>query len=119
MSNNLPTIQILFTDDFKRKIRALAKRYRHIQSDLQPIIENIQAGNFVGDQISGVGYVVLKVRIKNSDIQKGKSAGYRLIYHIESPTIILFLLIYSKTDINDIAPAEIRDIIAEFYHENN
>lgn len=59
-------------------------------------------------------YVILKVRIKNSNIQKGKSAGYRIIYQIESPISVLSLTIYSKSDRADISPNEIRSIIAEF-----
>jgi hypothetical protein len=57
--------------------------------------------------------------VKNSNIQKGKSAGYRMIYQVESPSIVLLLIIYSKSDIfpqnrADISLNEIRSIIAEF-----
>ena len=31
----------------------------------------------------GEGYMVIKARVKNSNIQKGKSAGYRVIYQVE------------------------------------
>ncbi|MCP2726950.1 hypothetical protein NJ959_00465 [Symplocastrum sp. BBK-W-15] len=31
-------------------------------------------------EVTGIIYFILKVRVKNSNIQKGKSAGYRLIY---------------------------------------
>lgn len=73
-----PQIEIKFTDELKRNLRTLAKKYRHIRSDLQPVIEQLQAGNFVGDRIPKTQSVFYKVRIKNSDIQKGKSGGYRL-----------------------------------------
>jgi mRNA-degrading endonuclease RelE of RelBE toxin-antitoxin system len=59
------------------------------------------------------------VRIKNSDIQKGKSAGYRLLYQVESPSNVLLLLIYSKSDQTDVEAAEIRTVIAEFYDEDD
>lgn len=108
-------IEVRFTDDFRRQIRNLAKRYRQIQADIQPLIEQLQIGQFVGDQIPGVGYTVFKVRVRNSDIQKGKSAGYRLVYQIESPTTVLLLLVYSKSDKTDVAADEIRAIIDEFY----
>ena len=55
------------------------------------------------------------MRIKNSNIQKGKSAGYRLIYQVESETSVLLLTIYSKTEREDISPNEIHSILAEFY----
>jgi len=40
-----------FTPEFKRNLRVLAKKYRSIRSDVQPVIEQIQKGCFVGDQI--------------------------------------------------------------------
>lgn len=61
----------------------------------------------------GENYVILKVRVKNSNIQKGKSAGYRLIYQVESENSVLLLTIYSKSDREDISPNEIRSILAE------
>jgi mRNA-degrading endonuclease RelE of RelBE toxin-antitoxin system len=60
---------------------------------------------------------MMKVRVKNRDIQKGKSAGYRLIYRVESPTSVLLLTIYSKSDRSDITAAELRAIAAEFDDE--
>ncbi len=80
MTDETPQIQILFSDEFKTRLRTLIKRYRSIRTDLQPLLNELQSGNFIGDQIPGTGYSVFKVRLKNSDIQKGKSGGYRVIY---------------------------------------
>ncbi|MCU0566905.1 MAG: type II toxin-antitoxin system RelE/ParE family toxin [Oculatellaceae cyanobacterium Prado106] len=115
MSNETPIIQIRFTNDFQQQVSDLAKRYRKIRLDIQPIIEQLQIGEMIGDQVQGTGYTVFKVRIKNSNIQKGKSAGYRLIYHLESSSCILLLLIYSKSDKTDVTAAEIKDVIKAFY----
>jgi mRNA-degrading endonuclease RelE of RelBE toxin-antitoxin system len=60
----------------------LAKRYRQIKLDIQPVLDQLQSGDLVGDQVQSNGHPVFKVRIKNSDIQKGKSGGYRLIYYL-------------------------------------
>ncbi len=114
MSEEIPSIQILFSDDFKVRLRTLAKRYRSIRTDLQPLIDDLQAGNFIGDQIPGIGYAVFKVRLKNSDIQKGKSSGYRVIYQLKDNTCILMLVIYAKSDQADIAAHQLRDIINKF-----
>ena len=51
------------------------------------------------------------MRLKNSDSQKGKSGGYRLIYWIVSPEVIVLLDIYSKSDQSDIEVDGIRQII--------
>jgi mRNA-degrading endonuclease RelE of RelBE toxin-antitoxin system len=111
------TNQIFLTPEFQRNLRTLAKRYRNIRSNLQPIIQELEIGNFLGDRISGIGegYVVFKVRVRNQDIQKGKSAGYRLIYQLESSGLVLLLTIYSKSEQEDIMAEEIRKISEEFY----
>ena len=112
-----PVVQIDLTPEFKRNLRNLAKRYRNIRSDIQPVTQALENGNFEGDRITGMGEgcVVLKVRVRNRDIQKGKSAGYRLIYQVESPTAVLLLTIYAKSDQEDIVADEIREILGEFY----
>lgn len=81
---------------------------------MQPVIEQLQAGEFLGDQIPGTDYTVFKVRVRNSDIQKGKSAGYRLIYQLESPTSVILLLIYSKLDQVDVTADEIQAVVEGF-----
>jgi mRNA-degrading endonuclease RelE of RelBE toxin-antitoxin system len=115
-----PSVTIDLTPEFYRNLRDLDKRYRHVRADIQTVIQDLEVGNFVGDRISGIGegYVMLKVRIKNRDIHKGKSSGYRLIYQVESPTSVLLLTIYSKSDRSDITAAELRSIAAEFQDDD-
>ncbi|TFI50970.1 type II toxin-antitoxin system RelE/ParE family toxin [Mastigocladus laminosus UU774] len=119
MQSEPPLVQVNFTDEFQRRLRTLSKKYRHIRSDIQPTIAQLQAGDFVGDQISGTGNTVFKVRVRNSDIQKGKSGGYRLIYQLESPTNVILLLIYSKSEQADVAAEEIKLVIEEFQKEGS
>ena len=111
MTDETPQIQIVFSDEFKTRLRTLIKRYRSIRTDLQPLLNELESGNFIGDQIPGTGYTVFKVRLKNSDIQKGKSGGYRVIYQLRGDTYILLVVIYSKSDQDDIPANQIRDII--------
>ncbi len=107
-------VQVRFTSEFKRNLRALAKKYRHIRSDVQTTIEQIQAGNFVGDQVPRTGYTIFKVRVRNRDIRKGKRSGYRLIYYLKTPTEVILVTIYSKLDQSDISPEQIRRILKKF-----
>ena len=108
-------IGVEFTPEFKRNLRMLAKKYRNIRSDVQPVIGQIQKGDFVGDQIPKTGdYTVFKVRVRNKDIRKGKSAGYRLIYYVETRNKVILITIYSKTEQSDITPAQIRRILKNF-----
>ena len=115
MLNDPLPVSIRFSDEFEENLYILSKKYRHIRSDIQPVIEQFQGGNFIGDRLVGMGenYIIFKVRVKNSDIRKGKSAGYRLIYQVESLTNVLLLTIYSKSDREDISPNEVLSILAE------
>ena len=107
-------VQVEFTPEFKRNLRALAKRYRHIRYDVQPMIDQLRAGEVVGDQVPRTRYTVFKVRVRNSDIQKGKRSGYRIVYHLKTPTNIILVTIYSKLDQADISAEQIRRILIEF-----
>ncbi len=119
MPNDPRQVQVEFTPEFKRNLRALSQKYRHIRSDLEPVIQQLGAGDFVGDQISGTPYTVLKVRVRNSDIPKGKSSGYRLIYQVKSPSHAVLVTLYSKLDQADISAAQIRRIVSEFEQRRN
>ena len=106
-------VEVVFTPPFKRRLKTLYKRYRQIQQDIQPIIEQLQNGEFLGDRIAGTDFTVFKVRAKNSNIPTGKSGGYRLIYQLVSPECVLLLLIYAKSDQTDVSLEEISDAIAK------
>ena len=107
-------IQVEASPTFNRNLRALAKKYRSIQNDIQPIIEQLEQGELPGDQIPGVGYAVFKLRVRNSDIPKGKSSGYRLIYYVKTATGIILLTVYIKSEQVDIAAKDVQGIIAEY-----
>ncbi|MBW4441059.1 MAG: type II toxin-antitoxin system RelE/ParE family toxin [Plectolyngbya sp. WJT66-NPBG17] len=106
-----PPIQVRTSDRFEREIRQLAKRYRRIRIDIQPIIDQLESGELLGDQIPGINYTLFKVRVKNSDVQKGKSGGYRIIYYLKTEAQILLVTLYSKSDKPDITADEVREII--------
>ena len=105
--------EVLITLPFKRRFKDLSRRYRKIQADIQPIVDDLQSGKIVGDQITGTDFTVFKVRAKNSDIPTGKRGGYRVIYQLISPECIYLLLIYAKSDRGDITVAEIEDAIEQ------
>jgi mRNA-degrading endonuclease RelE of RelBE toxin-antitoxin system len=106
-----PPIDVIALPTFTRNISALKKRYRCILKDVQPVIEQLENGETPGDQITGIGDAVFKVRVRNSDVQRGKSGGYRLIYYLKTATSILLLTVYSKSDQDDVAAANLREII--------
>jgi mRNA-degrading endonuclease RelE of RelBE toxin-antitoxin system len=109
------SVQVLVADAFKREARDLKKRYRNIESDLQTLIEQLQNGDLPGDRIPGFAdYIIYKVRVKNRDIRKGKSGGYRVIYQSLTPTAVVLLYLYTKSDQDDVTTDEICAIIEKF-----
>ena len=107
-------VQVEYTPEFKRNLRVLAKKYRHIRSDVQPVIDQLRAGEIIGDRVPRTRYTIFKVRVRNSDIRKGKRSGYRLIYHLKTPTNVIFVTIYSKLDQGDVSAEQIRRTLIEF-----
>jgi mRNA-degrading endonuclease RelE of RelBE toxin-antitoxin system len=107
-------IQVAASPTFNRNLRTLAKKYCNIQRDIQPVIEQLEQGESLGDRIPGVAYKVFKLRVRNSDVQKGKSGGYRLIYYVKLETSIILLTIYTKSEQANLAADEIRSIITEY-----
>ncbi len=118
MPSDSPTraVEVAFTSDFKRNVRQLAKKYRRIKSDVQPVIERLQSGETPGDRVPRIGeeWVIFKIRIRNSDSARGKSGGYRMIYWVESSRSVVMITIYSKSEQGDVAAAYIRRVIAEY-----
>jgi hypothetical protein len=108
-------ISIRFSLEFEKQLYKLSKRYRKIRDDIEPVVLQMQQGEILGDRVVGLGeeYQVYKVRIKNSNIQKGKSAGYRVIYYLQTATKIILLTVYSKFDQEDISIVTIQGIIEE------
>ncbi len=112
-----PRIQVEATPKFQRNLHSLAKKYRSIRKDLEPVIEQLQQGELAGERIPDVGYSVFKLRVRNSDIKKGKSGSYRLIYYLATSTGIVLITIYAKSEQANIAAEDLRSII-EAYEQN-
>lgn len=105
------SIQVIAAPEFLRDIKALSKKYRNIAKNIQPVIAQLESGEVIGDQIPNIGYSIFKIRVKNNDVQKGKSSGYRLIYYLKTENNIILLTIYTKSEQTDIAANKLRDIV--------
>jgi mRNA-degrading endonuclease RelE of RelBE toxin-antitoxin system len=87
MTSRLP-VRVLLAPPFVGKVNRLHKKYRHVWSDVQPLIDQLKRGETPGDQVQGVTYPADKVRVRNSDLQRGKSGGYRIIYYIRTTDLV-------------------------------
>jgi mRNA-degrading endonuclease RelE of RelBE toxin-antitoxin system len=106
-------VNLSYTLEFKRNLRALAKKYRSIRSDVEPLINQLLAGELPGEQVPGVSLTIFKVRLKNSDSRKGKRSGYRCIYYLKAVSDIILVTIYSKSEQSDVTTERLHVILRE------
>jgi len=96
--------KIVSTPNFDNELKFYyrKRKYRKIRDDLQPVLENLEKGNFVGNRLKDLnlpeGTAVYKVRVANSSANVGKSDGFRLLYYVAIGDEIYLLTIYSKKD---------------------
>lgn len=107
-----------FIDDLEHYERK--RKFRHIDDDVQTVVDELEKGNLIGDAIDGLslpcGEDTYKVRAVNSDMRQGKSNGYRILYYaIKNDKTIYLLTVYYKKDNNRIpSKNEIKDLIEKY-----
>ncbi len=108
------TFEILFPEPFKKKLKKLKKKYPRVTNDLATLLEQLQEGKNPGDSIPGLENLVYKARVASSDLKKGKSGSFRVIYYLTVPNRRIFLLtIYVKAHKENIQVGEIVKILEE------
>jgi mRNA-degrading endonuclease RelE of RelBE toxin-antitoxin system len=110
--------EVIPTDRFDDDVRFYYKKrkYRKIESDLEPVLAKLEEGSFLGNEISGLELPddkhSYKVRVANTSANVGKSNGFRLIYYVVKDDKEIFLLtLYSKKDKESISNEEIERLI--------
>ena len=74
----------------------------------------IKEGVFNGDAVPKLQNRVYKYRVKNSDLNKGKRGGYRLIYYVLGETKEVYLIsIYAKPVQENMDEGQIRRVMKE------
>ncbi len=65
-------IQVEASPTFNRNLRSLAKKYRNIRNDIQPVIEQLERGELLGDKISGLVMKFLSCEPEIAIFKKGR-----------------------------------------------
>lgn len=104
---------IRYTATFLRQVKRLVRKYRRVRQDLETVTSKILAGETPGEQVQGTGHTVYKVRVRNTDAQRGTRGGYRMLYYIVNADDTLLLTIYSKSEQEDIDANTIIRLIEE------
>ena len=101
--------KIIPSDEFKKNIKSLEKKYRNIKQDIELFGNELSKNPLMGTELGNNTY---KVRIKNSDNNKGKSAGYRIITYVVDENYKIYLVtIYSKSEQDSIIDIELKALI--------
>lgn len=88
---------------FKSQLKPYVKKYRSLKNDLTDTLER-----FRKNQASPLGKNIYKLRLKCSEIKRGKSKSFRLIVFImEMKKLLIPIAIYFKGDRTDISRKEI------------
>lgn len=114
MQDKVSLVRVIESSRYQKNLKKLGKKYRLIREDVKPLIEQLEAGEIPGDRIAGNKYPVYKVRVRNSDNNKGQSGGYRVIYYTITLESVLLTTIYSKSEREDVSNEEIEEIIADY-----
>ncbi len=103
--------QIVEQDLYLKAHKKLSKQYRHLQNDINTFLNSIDSKEDLGIELKSN---IFKVRVKNSDKNKGKSAGYRLISYLAIIDNELHLLyIYDKSKLENLTEKEIDNLILQ------
>lgn len=104
-------MQIKTTDIFKKSFKKLYKKDKHLLSEYETLLQNLNSNPTLGTHISDGKY---KIRLKNSSNNKGKSAGYRVITYTKIKDTILLVYIYSKSDAETILDKRVDEILKNY-----
>jgi len=103
--------RIIPTQIFIRKVKRYKRKYVNILKDIDKLVDLLRENPKAGVHLK---HSVYKIRLKSSDITKGKSGAFRVIYYVLiSDGRIYLLTIYSKSEKENISWEEIDDIIKQ------
>jgi mRNA-degrading endonuclease RelE of RelBE toxin-antitoxin system len=103
--------EIVYTDNFERELKKLAKKYRSLKNELVSLIDSLEIDPIQGSPL-GLDCYKIQVAIKSKG--KGKSGGARVITHIYITGRMVYLLsIYDKSEKENISDKELSILISQ------
>ena len=79
---------------FDKEAKKLSKKYNLIKSDLRDFLDNFDDNHTHSTKINTN---LFKIRLANSNKNRGKSAGYRIYYYLKIEDTVFLLTIYDKS----------------------
>jgi mRNA-degrading endonuclease RelE of RelBE toxin-antitoxin system len=96
---------------FSKQLKKLSKKYKSIKKDLLEFMNDFDE---IHQNAISIKTNIFKVRLKNSDKNKGKSAGYRVYYYLKIDEKVFLLTIYDKSEIEMINEEILNKMIKDF-----
>ena len=84
---------------FDKQFKKLSKKYNFIKNDIEEFVDNFGS---IHQQAISIKTDLYKVRLANTNKNKGKSAGYRIYYYVKIDKVVYLLTIYDKSEIQKI-----------------
>ncbi|MEA2033047.1 MAG: type II toxin-antitoxin system RelE/ParE family toxin [Euryarchaeota archaeon] len=104
--------EVIAVEYFRRRLKKLSKKYRGIGEDYKSLLETLEKNPSEGDAIPGFGNKIYKIRMRSSDMKRGKRGGFRVIYYLSDRAVYL-LTIYAKAKKEEISVKEIKEAMRE------
>ena len=96
------------TELFDKQAKKLGKKYRNLKNDLKLLLTDFDS---LHEQSIHIQKNLYKIRLANSNKNKGKSAGYRIYYYIQLEETTYLLTIYDKSDVEMIDENLLNELI--------
>jgi len=96
---------------FDKEIKKLSKEYNLVKEDLNNFVLNFDD---IHQEATSIKNNIYKVRLSNSNKNKGKRAGYRVYYYLQVKETVYLLTIYDKSQKESINENILREYIKEF-----
>jgi len=97
-----------FSKHFKQQLKQLLKKFPNLKEDLLKNLKKLNLNNEIH-----IDHSIYKIRIKSSDLKRGKSGGFRsYILVLKTKSLLIPLCIYSKSEKESLSDVELQ------YHVN-
>lgn len=108
-------VTIGYLDEFKRRVKALRKKYPSFQSDYYTFLKELEENPFAGESLGRHTY---KYRMSITSKGKGKSGGARVLtYNIkrlnEDEVLVTLMTIYDKNEVSNVSDAYIKSLVQQ------
>ena len=106
--------KVIPTPEFIKNLKTLSKKFKSIKNDVLDLANELENNPMLG---TSLGNNTFKIRVKNSDLNKGKTGGYTVItYCISELQEVNLITIYSKAEKENILDLELIELINQIHH---